>query len=213
MENLGQYLRSRREEKNITIESVHDEIKLSTEQITAIENNQLSKLGNYGFARAMVYTYIRFLGIDEKIAMNLFDIIWPSQRQANFTPKTPIKEQKVLISINFIWLISIFLFVIVLSTIIWISYDKGYLERPFDKMMQKPDSVKVLTLAEPENEKPDSLRQRMLELAKIQQKPNELAENKQKPVSVKNKKALTDTTDYINELIFQAKESPFNQRF
>jgi cytoskeletal protein RodZ len=210
MDNLGQYLRSRREEKNFTIESVHDEIKLSTEQITAIENNQLSKLGNYGFARAMVYTYIRYLDVDEKIAMNLFDLIWPSQKKANFTPKTPIKEKKMLISINFIWLISIILFVIILSSIIVISYRNGYLERPFSKLSQKPDSVKVQAAVEPEDIKPDSLRERMLQLAATQTKPAKTDAKKAKPVSVRSKKARPDTTDYVNDLIFQANESPFN---
>jgi len=94
MESLGQYLKGLREEQHLTLEEVNRELKLSEEQITAIENNQLSKLGDYGFARATVYTYSRYLGADEKITFNLFDGLMPSRTQNSFKPHAPIKEKK-----------------------------------------------------------------------------------------------------------------------
>jgi len=213
MDNLGQYLRSLREERNLTVEAVHNDIKLSVEQLNAIENNQLSRLGNHGFARAMAYTYIRYLGADEKRAMYLFDLSWPPQKQNNFTPKTPIKEKKVLISTNFIWLISIIILAIILCSILWISYTKGYLERPFDKKKQTIDSLKTEAQAKPKVEKPDTLRTRMLQLAKAQAKP-QVTDKKAKTKSniIKDTKTGSDSTDYIDDLIFETKESPFNPK-
>ncbi len=213
MDNLGQYLRSLREEKNLSIESVNKDIKLSIEQIDAIEKNHLSRLGNLGFARAMVYTYVRYLAADEKLAMYLFDLSWPPQKQTNFTPRKPIKEKKVLISTNFIWLISIIILAIGLGSIIWISYTRGYLERPFDNMKLSKDSLKTETIERAKIEKPDTLRDHMLQLAKTQTKPKATTGDVQKTTAKVKNAASKDTTDYVNDLIFETKESPFNSKF
>lgn len=213
MENLGQYLKSLREEKQISLEMVHTELKLSIEQIDAMENNRLTLLGNYGFARAMVYSYVRFLNADDQIAMNLFNLMWPEQRQTNFIPKKPIREKKVLISTNFIWLIAIILIVIILGTIIWISYTRGYLERPFQKLKAKPDSITAVQLKEQQPDKPDTLRDRMLKITRDINSNSIQSTAAKTGVLNRNKNALQDTTDYANEFIFQDKESPFNQRF
>lgn len=213
MENLGQYLKALREEKQISLEAVHNDLKLSVEQIEAIENNRLSLLGNYGFAKAMVYSYIRFLNADEQLAMNLFGLVWPAQKQSDFIPKKPIKEKKVLISTNFIWLIAIILIMIILGAIIWVSYSRGYLERPFEKLKAKPDTIVTVHLKEQQSDKPDTIRARMLKIARENRNSQtEPAESKTRETA-KNKNALKDTTDYINEFIFQDKESPFNQKY
>jgi cytoskeletal protein RodZ len=211
MENLGQYLRSVRVEKNLTIEAIHNEIKLTEEQITAIENNQLSSLGNYGSARAMVYSYIRFIEADEKIGMSLFDMTWPPQKQTKFIPKKPIKEKKVLISTNFIWLLTIILIVIILGSIIWVSYTKGYLKRPFEGIKNGQDSSKTETIRSGvKTAISDTLRTRMLEISRTSKKGNSTDEKKA-PESIKSN-TFTDTTDYVDEMIFNSKESPFNTR-
>lgn len=213
MDNLGQYLRSLRDEKNVTIETISKDIKLTAEQINDIENNRISRLGNLGFARAMVYTYIRYLDADEKRAMYLFDLNWPPLKQTNFTPKKPLKEKKVLISTNFIWMISIIILAIGLGSIIWISYSRGYLERPFDKLKAPKDSVKTEEIVKPQVEKADTLHNRMLQLAHAQPKPKAITD-KTKKQKVKSKKVgLSDSTDYVDDLIFDTRESPFNSRF
>jgi cytoskeletal protein RodZ len=212
MENLGQYLKSLREEKQITLETVTREIKLTTEQISAIESNQLSKLGNYGFGKATVYTYIRFLEADEKVAMNLLDLLMPSSKQADFEPKTPIREKKVLISINFIWLVAILLIVAVLGSIIWISYSRGYLKRPFDNVNGVKDSLKSETPEQPKVVKPDTIRAHMLKIANTVAKKSANPVTKKAEKPVKPSQSVPDTTDYANEMIFDGKESPFNQR-
>lgn len=213
MESLGQYLRSIREEQNLTIEYVRNEIKLTSEQISAIENNQLSKLGNYGFSRAMVYSYCRFLGADEKITMNLFDMLLPPQRQNNFVPQTPIKEKKLLISINFIWIVAIIIIIVILGSIIWISYSKGYLKRPFDNLKKNQDSTKVVIAAPKEIDKPDTLRQRMLRIANSSTKSKPVSPKTPKANVIIQKQLNADTTDYVNDLIFNTEDSPFNPRF
>jgi cytoskeletal protein RodZ len=213
MDNLGQYLRSLRDEKGIAVETVSRDIKLTLEQIDAIETNQLSRLGDHGFARAIVYTYVRYLAADEKRSMYLFDLSWPPLQQTHFTPKKPIKEKKVLISTNFIWLISIIILAIILGSIIWISYTKGYLERPFDNLKKAPDSITTRIDVKPAIEKPDTLRSRMLKLAHTQTKPKEVVEKKKKLQNRKGKTVAKDSTDYIDGLIFETKESPFNSRF
>ncbi|MFO7659448.1 MAG: helix-turn-helix transcriptional regulator [Candidatus Cloacimonadaceae bacterium] len=213
MESLGQYLRSVREAQNLTLEKVSSEIRISLEDLAAIENNQLSKIGNYGYCKVMVYSYSRFLGADEKIAMNLLDIIMPTQRQSSIVQQKQTKEKKVLISINFIWLITIILIVIVLGSIIWIAYSKGYLKRPFENLKGPRDSIRIEQPVVPEPEKPDTLRQRMLQVAQTSFMSNPVKGQENKITINNQKKAVADTTDYVNELIFNMQESPFNPRF
>ncbi|HOV16176.1 MAG TPA: helix-turn-helix transcriptional regulator [Candidatus Cloacimonadota bacterium] len=212
MESLGQYLKGLREEQHLTLEEVNRELKLSEEQITVIENNQLSKLGDYGFARATVYTYSRYLGADEKITFNLFDSLMPSRTQNSFKPHAPIKEKKVLISVNFIWTIIIIIIVIILSAIIWTSYKRGYLKRPFEQTKQQADTILTQPPAVKQTAKPDTVREHLLKIA---------AQAEQNPPSAKTKEtinpkllqnSLKDTSDYVNELIFEGRESPFNPK-
>jgi cytoskeletal protein RodZ len=213
MDSLGKYLLTLREEKNISLETVYKDIKLTVDQVSAIETNRLSVLGNHGFARAMVYTYVRYLAADEKTAMYLFDISWPPQKQTNFTPKKPLKEQKVLISTNFIWLIGIMIIVIVLGSIIWISYTKGYLRRPFDKLNQSKDNAKTELQSVPQPTKQDTLRERMLKIAHSSIKSKLDPNKKPKTNKINNKFTSADSTDYLDTLIFGRKDSPFNSRF
>lgn len=213
MENLGQYLRSCREEQNISIDTASKELRFTPDQITSIENNQLSKLGNFGFSRALVYSYCRFLSADDKIVMNLFDIQFPPPEQAGFIPKKPIREKKLLISTNFLWLVTIIIIIIILGSIIWIAYSKGYLKRPFDALQKNQDSVKVEKPVRQNIEKPDTLRQRMLQITSAPVRLKPVAENRLYQNGVKNKRTSIDTTDYINELLFNTDESPFNPKF
>ena len=212
MESLGQYLRSIREEKNLTLEAVYNDIKLSVELLTAIESDQLSKLGNYGFAKAMAFTYIRYLNADSKLAMNLFDLILPAQKKTVFKPQLPIKEKKVLISVNFIWLVVITLIVITLGSIILVSYSKGYLKRPTENLIKTEDSVTVKAKAVRKIETPDTLRTRMLQIANQVNKPRSPEKSNGNKI-IKTKKTISDTADYVDEFIFDTKDSPFNSRF
>ncbi len=213
MESLGQYLKTIREEKQLSLEKVHNDIKLPIEQLNAIESNRLTALGNYGFAKAIVYSYVRYLEADDEMVMQQFQMMWPTQQQAAFTPRRPIKEKKMLISTNLIWLIGIVLFVIVLGVIILVSYNRGYLKRPFDTTVESSDTVRVKKPKEQEQIKPDSVRARMLKIAQDARKPDKQKEQVSKQTKTEKIKPKPDTTDYVNDLLFQSKESPFNPRF
>lgn len=213
MESLGSYLASVREERHLSLEKVSNDIRLSINHLSNIEKDNLSSLGNYGFARAMVYSYIRYLEADERKALYLFDQILPRQEQTQFFSQTPLKEKKVLISTNFIWLITIIFIVILLGTIILISYNKGYLQRPFDSIKTEADTVKVTEIKKEEPVKQDTLRNRMLQIAKESEKPKPIEKPKKSKAIKKTKSTAPDTTDYINSLLFDDKESPFNQKF
>jgi cytoskeletal protein RodZ len=213
MENLGQYLQGIRTSKNLSLEQVHSEIKLSLDQLNKIENNQLASLGALGIAKATVYTYVRFLGADEKLSMNLFDTIWPSHKQTHFTPKLPLKEKKVLISTNFIWVIAIILITILLGSIIWISYSRGYLKRPFEKAANSTDTLQNVDNVPLKESKPDTLHARMVQLTRNVQKQPATASHTPVKEKLKKAKTVADTTDFVNDLIFNDQDSPFNSRF
>ncbi len=214
MENLGQYLQTVRNSKNINMEEVVNDLRLTMEQVTAIESNRLDNLGNYGCVRAMVFTYIRYLEADEKLALNLFEEIWPSQKQKKFIATKPIKEKTLLISVNLIWLIGIILIIIVLGAIIWTSYKKGYLNRPFDVIGKETDSVQSGTAGIVKQVKPDTVRAQMQKVMRSQFRlKDEEAVSKDKKTKVAGGADPQDTTDYVDEMIFDTQESPFNPRF
>lgn len=212
MEQLGSYLRSIREEKKLTKEYVNNDIKITLDQIDCIENNRLNSLGSYGYARALVYTYARYLEADEQVVFQLFSQIMPSQKKDAFVPQSPIKEKKLLISINFIWLVSIFVIVIALGSILWVSYTRGYLRRPFDKLAHQTDSVKIAKKTIEVIEKPDTLRKKMLEITQnTKSVPTQAINSKKK--NIRQTIAASDSFDYVEEMIFEGRDSPFNARF
>ncbi len=210
MENLGQYLKSLRTELQLTPEDVQREIKITIQQIALIENNQLTKLGDIGIARAIIYTYARYLNADEKQAMHLFNLLFPGQQQRKFVPKRPLKVKKILISTNLLWLVVIIIIVIILGGILWISYQRGYLSRPFKTSQEVIDTVKISSEDKVSEEKKDTLRAHFLEIVKENQDKKKVRKNQKKTI-LKKGKSTPDSIDYTRELIFDNRESPFNQ--
>jgi len=211
MDNLGQYLKGLREAGKLLPEMVLSDIKLTAEQIENIESNNLTRLGDRGISRALVYTYARYLNADTKRAMSLFELTWPPLKQVKFTPRSPMKEKKVLISTNFIWMVAIGLFVLILASILYISYERGYLSHPIQHQITVKDSIKVDVMKKQVAAKPDSVRLKMLKITQAVNKPQTVKPKKLNKGLIQD--AYKDTTDYVNQLNFQQKDSPFNPRW
>lgn len=211
METIGQYLKRTRIEKNIGLHEIFLQTKIRESVLEAIERDDFSQLGGHGFARATVFSYIRALDADEKVALQLFDQCYPASNSEVFTPKVPLKDGKLLISNNVLYIILIGIVVIVLGLIVWHAYENGKLTSPFKRhllpqdsvstVQEKPDSTKTVA-------KPDTMRLKMLQVKKqLAQEPKEQPAKKKQ---VHKQQALNDTTDYVNDLMFKRASNPLN---
>jgi cytoskeletal protein RodZ len=214
METIGSYLKTLREEQHLTFEELRHETRMSVQMLTDIEDNHLENIGGYGYARAIVYTVIRVLNADEEKALALFDASYPREKTTKFKPRKPIKENKILISTNFLYLLGILLLICILGFIVFKAY-QTYKQAPgiqntiFHRTKIKSDSVKVVPPT-PIIVKPDTVRMKLIQ---VKQK---VTTTPVKPTPVKSKTKTTataDTTDYVNDLLFHNQDNPLNIRY
>ena len=66
MTPVGESLRRARLKRNLTLEEISDELKISTRFLQAIESDQYDKLPGGVFAKSFVRQYARLLGLDEE---------------------------------------------------------------------------------------------------------------------------------------------------
>ncbi|HQM04002.1 MAG TPA: helix-turn-helix transcriptional regulator, partial [Candidatus Cloacimonas sp.] len=161
MENLGKYFLELRLQRGYNYQDIWKELRFPENQIKAIEENRFAELGPYGIAKAVVYNYARFLEADLDAVMNAFSYLMPENAKPEFKPATPVKEKKIMLSTNFMWLIGILLIIIILGSILWYAYNQNWLKMPDFFASNKTDSTAVISKEEKEETKPDTLRQRL----------------------------------------------------
>ena len=66
MTPVGETLRRARLKRNLQLEEISNELKISTRFLQAIENDQYDKLPGGVFAKSFVRQYARLLGLDEE---------------------------------------------------------------------------------------------------------------------------------------------------
>src|SRR5450755_3820083 len=66
MTPVGEILRRERLKRNLDLEGISGELKISTRFLQAIENDQYDKLPGGVFAKSFVRQYARLLGLDEE---------------------------------------------------------------------------------------------------------------------------------------------------
>ncbi len=204
MENLGSYLQNLRTASGISFDQIWDEIRISKSNIELIEMNQLLQLGDYGFCKALVFNYARYLGADVDEVMREFYILRPEHTKDRFKPQESVKEKKIMLSTNFFWTLGIVIFVMILGAILYSTYLNGYLKPPVlfmtDAQEETPSKNIVVET------KPDSLREHMRMLTDVVNKGTEKPiVNNVKPA--KKSRFRDDTTDYVGE---QLGDSPIN---
>lgn len=78
--SVGQKLRSRREERGLSLERVADQLKLTHRQLEAIEGNDFDALPGNTFARGFVRNYARFLELDPQPLLDQLTALLPTER-------------------------------------------------------------------------------------------------------------------------------------
>jgi cytoskeletal protein RodZ len=217
MDTIGSYLKTLREEQHLTFEELQHETRMSIQMLMDIEDDHLENIGGYGYARAIVYTVIRALNADEEKALSLFDESYPREKTSKFKPRQPIKENKILISTNFLYVIGILLLITILGIIVFKAYET-YKQTPgsqnsiFHRTKIKADTLKVKP-APPIIVKPDTVRMKLLQVKKgAATAPATPKATKGKVKAKAKTSAAADTIDYTNELLFHNQDSPLNIR-
>jgi cytoskeleton protein RodZ len=102
MTPVGETLRRARLKRNLELEEIAGELKISTRFLQAIENDQYDKLPGGIFARSFVRQYAQLLGLDEEeIAAQVRQVLGPAPEVPQFVEKpkpagsAPIQVPKV----------------------------------------------------------------------------------------------------------------------
>jgi len=230
VESIGQYLKEKREELNLSIENISNEIKLKDYIIKQIENDDFDAIGDTGFIKIMVITYCRAVQGDENLVLNSL------LKKFNKTPAPPIKintakkrKKPILLSMSLVYFVLLTFLVFFLTFYVVKFYKQGIISFKAIKeqlaFSGKKDSSKVLD----ENAELDSLwvyhRQIFNEKNNIDtQMPavtrttvidTSAKEETIKPITDRkmnnNYSFLKDKTDYVNLLIFNNEPGPLNQ--
>jgi cytoskeletal protein RodZ len=204
MQKIGTVLKQIREEKNLTLEDINDKTRIRIDYLQDIESNAFRILNNFGVARAIFHNYGTALGLSEKEILYSFDDTFPHVQGSTFTAQKNIKEKKILISFNLLYLIGISILVMIIALTLVNLYKKGSLGSPFKKRFITTETKVVpesLNSAEKFKEtKPDEKREMMKQL----KEKVDVKEPDKKPIS---SQSLYDNTDYTKELIFDNKDS------
>ncbi len=192
MENLGRYFLELRQTRGISYEKILDDIMIPQGKIQAIEDNRFYDLGNYGMVKVLVYNYARYLEADLAMVMAELKILMPETTKKDFVPHRTLKEKKIMLSTNFLWMVGIFVIAAILGSILLHSYKQGLLVAPdfFAKDAEKQET----SVTRDEPERPDSLRIRMRVLSETIPS-NDFAGDQEKD------RAFHDNTDYLGEIL------------
>src|SRR5664279_3159559 len=88
---VGDTLRRERLKRNLDLEEISNELKISTRFLQAIENDQYDKLPGGVFAKSFVRQYARLLGLDEEaIAGEVQQAMSPPSEVPQFAEKSKV---------------------------------------------------------------------------------------------------------------------------
>lgn len=97
MSNLGNILKSKREELQKELNQVAKELKISQQYLNALEHGDYKKLPSYVHCYGFVKNYIRYLGLDEKEMMEIFHHECP---KTIFMPKVKDQQNNIFNEVN-----------------------------------------------------------------------------------------------------------------
>ncbi len=196
---IGEYLQTIREKKNLTLEDIFEITKIRVRLLEKLESNLFDDLGGIGYAKAMILTYAKALGITEDQIHELL------QNQFNTKPQYISKSistqpRKFLLPTK---IFSVMLLIIVIVSYFVINlYKDGILTWPPFKKANAGMEIKP----KEKTEKPLEIESKRIVPKSKKEDEMVLVEQVEKP----KVNAIDDSTDHLNELLFKDKKSPFN---
>ncbi len=152
MESYGEYLKSVRTKKNISLEDICKQTKIKLEFLEAIENETISDTMNKTYCKLKISDFARYIGADEEKALAMFDAVnEPKMRHKHIfveDKKEKKYKRKVLLPKSFFGIILLIIFIAVLVYAVIQISKKESLGRYFlreDKRIEKtvtPDTTR-----------------------------------------------------------------------
>jgi cytoskeletal protein RodZ len=155
MENIGNYLREKRQEKGKSLDEISVQTKLHINVLKSIESNEFSRLGGLGYTKILITTYARSLGLTDN---EINTILAVAPKQDNKSPRQAreiLHPPTILIHKNFLLLTLLVVIIIVLSFALIRLYQDDKLSFPF---RSRPLEEEPVTPIVPEDEIDDEER-------------------------------------------------------
>jgi cytoskeletal protein RodZ len=195
IDSIGNYLKSIREKKKLTIEQVSEKTRIKTRFLENIEKDNFNNLGGTGYAKAIILSYTRAIEADEKHILELMKEKFEKKPKPISRIKS-IQPKKLILPTNFFSIIFLIIVAVLLTFLVINLYKNDILTWPPFQRVEKKVEIK-------QNNK----KQKITEKSDLKEDVKEEIEEDQIKI---NKEALKDTTDYLDEFMFKDKKSPYN---
>ena len=198
---IGKYLQTIREKKNLTLEDIFEITKIRVRLLEKLESNLFDDLGGIGYAKAMILTYAKALGITEDQIHELLQNQFNTKIQ--YAPVSlSTQPRKFLLPTKIFSVMLLIIVIMLLSYLVINLYKDGVLTWP---PFKKADAGMEIKPKE-KKEKPLEIESKRIVPKSKKEDEMVLMEQVEKPKI----NAIDDSTDHLNELLFKDKKSPFN---
>lgn len=198
---IGKYLQTIREKKNLTLEDIFEITKIRVRLLEKLESNLFDDLGGIGYAKAMILTYAKALGITEDQIHELLQNQFNTKIQ--YAPVSlSTQPRKFLLPTKIFSVMLLIIVIMLLSYLVINLYKDGVLTWPPFKKADVGMEIKP----KEKTEKPLEIKSKRIVPKSKKEDEMVLVEQVEKP----KVNAIDDSTDHLNELLFKDKKSPFN---
>ena len=84
MDNIGQYIRSIREEQNLSLDDLAKITLIKKEHLELLEEDKIDALGGFGVVKSYAYTIVRKLNINQAKIISIIENKYPEYKVNNF---------------------------------------------------------------------------------------------------------------------------------
>lgn len=188
--NIGEYLYTVRNEKNLTLEEVSEITKIKVRILEAIEANKFDDLGGLGYVKALLVTYAKAINADKTKILKMIDEAYQGIQVKYSRPLPEQPTKKYQFHMNLVYLILLVILIIVLTVFVVNLYREGKLNSPFFKIFERQRSTPTEVME-------DTLK------TETPIEPN-TAES-----ALFDPEALHDTANYTSQLLFKSQHNPY----
>ncbi|MDP8268778.1 MAG: helix-turn-helix domain-containing protein [Candidatus Tenebribacter davisii] len=207
MENLienitiGKFLSAERNKQKLTLEDISESTKIKVRLLEKLEANLFDDLGGIGYAKAMILTYAKAIGVTEDQIHILLQNQFNTKLQY-VAKSTKTQPRKFLLPTRFFSVMLLIFVIIVLSFLVINLYQDGVLKWP---PFKKADSGLQIRPKEKVEEPLTGETKR--DLPPVEEENQIL---KTEMIEESQVKVTLDSTDHLDKLLFKDKKSPFN---
>ncbi len=84
MGTIGEILKAERENRNLTLDQVHESTNITVQNLSALEEERFDHFPNRVYARAFLRDYANFLGLDSAELVTRYEDEWNTPKEAEF---------------------------------------------------------------------------------------------------------------------------------